>query len=335
MDAAFIESAVSEALKLGTVEVVVFTGGEPFCIGSDLYSGIAFAAQNGLLTRVVTNAVWATSPEKADHVMARLKDSGLTELNFSCDDFHQEHIPIERIRWAVEAAEKAKIPVLIASKGIKNSTINPAYLREQLGSPMVAYSDDPDCPRTNTYNYGVTVPVGWQSDQVSEDELLWPASEDCWKSPCNSVLKSLVIRPNGDLSICCGIGSDNIPEAVIGNILEEPLYRLIEKANNDLFVNWLAIEGPFGILQFLQKNAPDLEFPEKFINSCHLCHEVLSREDARSALSRMIGRVAPGLSLQRAWIENNREELDAAAAAHRAAACASGRVQGNQQEELS
>lgn len=94
----FITRMIDTVHSFGIVRLVVFTGGEPFLLGEDLYTAVEYAAKRGFLTRIVTNAYWATSLERAGEVLSRLKEAGLTEINCSCDDFHQEHIPLDQIR---------------------------------------------------------------------------------------------------------------------------------------------------------------------------------------------------------------------------------------------
>ncbi len=304
-----IKRLIDEAHSLGTVEVVVFTGGEPFLLGEDLYKAVKYAHVRKLLTRIVTNTFWATSRDKAFYIINRLKDSGLTELNFSCDDFHQEFIPIEHIKWACEAAEETGIPALIASKGLRKSTITPGYLEDYFEGKLTRFQKGQENNKNYVFNYGTTVPVGWESEKLTEKDLLWPEDADCWKRPCQSVLKSIVITPQGKLSICCGIGSEEIPETIIGSTHDYSLLELLIRANNDLIINWLALEGPYGIKTFIEKRASDITFRDRYVNNCHLCHDIFSRKDVRTVLSNSVEDMVPVLSLERAWVENHRDEL--------------------------
>lgn len=309
MSIEFITRIIEEAGSLGTVEVIVFTGGEPFVLGEDLYSAVEYAAERGFKTRIVTNGYWATSLEKARAVLARLKATGLTEINYSCDDFHQEHIPLERIRWANEAALAVGMPALLAVKGLKGSRITPEYMEEFFGRKLTRFRAGVKNPDNDVFNYGVTVPVGWGRESLSDEELLWPEDDRCWQSACESVLKNIVITPSGELAICCGIGSEEIPEVVVGSVREKPLVELLIEANNDLIINWLALEGPYGILEHVRRRAPEIRFRDRYVNACHLCHDVLTRGEVRAVLSETAEEVVPVLGLERAWVENHRADM--------------------------
>lgn len=309
MQLAFMKKMIDEGQCLGTLELVVLTGGEPFLLGEDLYAIVHYASQKHLLTRIVSNAYWATSRERAKNILMRLKDHGLTEINFSCDDFHQEFIPLEHIRWASEAAAELGIPALLAVKGIKNSRINPVYLEEFFERKLTRFEQGKKNPRNFVFSYGVTVPVGWGCDTITDTELLWPEDDVLWQGPCQSVLENIVINPNGDVSVCCGIGSDGVPETVIGNAHERPLVNILSDANDDLILNWLALEGPYGIMRFVQKKACHLTFKLRYVSTCHLCHDLFSREEVRAAIAEFCDERIPLIATKRAALETRGREL--------------------------
>jgi Radical SAM superfamily/4Fe-4S single cluster domain len=304
----FIQRILDEVDALGLRNLVVFTGGEPLLLGEDLFRAIQYATSHKFLTRVVTNAYWATSPEKARAMLSRLQTSGLTEINFSCDDFHQEFIPLERVQWANEAAAELGMPALLAVKGLKNTVIGIESLEKSFGVKLSMYCRGKQNPKNNVASFGVTVPVGPHSEDLPENELLFSPEEHC-TGPCSSALDKIVITPRGELAICCGIGSDDFPESVIGSLHEKPLGKLLDEANNDLIVNWLALEGPYGIKRYLEERFPALRFNQRYVNLCHLCHDIFTRHDVRAALTESATHKIPSLSLGRAWLEAHRSEF--------------------------
>jgi hypothetical protein len=309
MSLGLIKRLIDEVRSFGTTSLVVFTGGEPFLLGEDLYRAVEYSARWGFSSRIVTNAYWATSPERACDVLTRLKAAGLSEINYSCDDFHQEFIPLKQIKWANEAAITVGVPALLAVKALKNSKITLAYLEDYFGVSLTRFRKGQDNPKNNVASFGITVPVGWYSDTLHEDEFLFPPDMNSWKNPCSSVLERIVMTPLGELAICCGIGSEDFPEATVGNFNDAPLIDLLKKANDDLIVNWLALEGPYGIMRFIQHIDPAIRFSDRYVNTCHLCHEIFTRKDTRSVLSAFSYRKRPSLSIERAWFENHRGEL--------------------------
>lgn len=304
-----IKRLIEEVRSIGLTSLVVFTGGEPLLLGEDLYEAVDFATSKGLATRIVTNAYWATSYDRALEVLTRLQEAGLSEINYSCDDFHQEFIPLDRVKWANEAAAAIGMPALLAVKGLKNSLIDIPYLERFFGVKLAPFHKGRDNPRNNVASYGVTVPVGWECDSITDDELLYSDNEDSWKGACASALERIVITPSGELAICCGIGSDDFPESRIGNIHDESLWTLLTRANEDLIVNWLALEGPYGIMKHIQAADPSIRFRDRYVNNCHLCHDIFTRQDTRDILMKTASSKAPALCISRAWFEEHRAQI--------------------------
>ncbi|MFW6437467.1 MAG: radical SAM protein, partial [Armatimonadota bacterium] len=107
---------VEHVRSYGQLELVVFTGGEPFLLGDDLRAVVEYCTGLDLKTRIVTNAYWAVTPERAREIVESYVDAGLSEINLSADDYHQEFLPVERIRFANEASSEAGLPCLIGHK---------------------------------------------------------------------------------------------------------------------------------------------------------------------------------------------------------------------------
>ena len=99
-----IHHCIDEAASEPSVGMVVFSGGEPTLLGKQLFEAISYAHAKGLKTRVVSNAHWATTPERALSMIDKLMQSGLTEINFSLSDYHQPFVPTERVCNGLRAA---------------------------------------------------------------------------------------------------------------------------------------------------------------------------------------------------------------------------------------
>lgn len=77
-----------------TIRTVIWTGGECTLLGNVLLDGIRYAKSKGLASRVVSNANWATSMDKAMEMVSNLKSAGVVEINYSTGDNHQKYVPI-------------------------------------------------------------------------------------------------------------------------------------------------------------------------------------------------------------------------------------------------
>ena len=304
---------VDEVYSFGKLELVVFTGGEPFLLGDDLLDSVKYCAKKGLLTRIVTNAFWARTPEVARDTMKSYKEAGLKEINLSCDDYHQEFIPLERIKYANDACIEVGLPCLIGHKIMKNCTISLDHLEKFLGYKLSRFDPKKKNPDNNLVDTGYTVPIAENMHLIPDEEILYPPCENHWKAPCSSILKRIVITPRKELSICCGMVPRNVEEIVFGTLDEYKLEELIIMAHKDLIVNWLALEGPYGLMKFILKKNPDIPFRKQYVNNCHLCSEILTREDCRAVLSEFGHEKAIEISLERCLYDHMRtsEEIKA------------------------
>src|SRR5258708_26308015 len=99
-----IRHSIDQAADSTKVRLIIFAGGEPLLLGDDLYAALEHVRARGLKSRLITNAYWAVSPERAAEVVARLHACGLDELNLSIDDYHLPFIKPQRVKAAFDAA---------------------------------------------------------------------------------------------------------------------------------------------------------------------------------------------------------------------------------------
>ncbi len=290
---------IDTVYSYGKLELVVFTGGEPFLLGRDLKAAVQYCSDKGVSTRIVTNAYWARDLDKALRSIRSLKEAGLTEINLSCDDYHQEFIPLERIKHANEACIELDIPCLIGHKVMKDHTLTLEYLEKFLGHKLTIFDPSKPNPKNNLVSTGYTVPVAENMHKIPDEEILYPPSCDSWKSPCKTILQRIVVTPRKELSICCGMIRRNVEEVIFGNLEESSIEELILKAHNDLIVNWLALEGPYGIMRFILEKRPDIKFREQYVNICHLCSEILTRRECRSVLATYAHEKAAEIAMEK------------------------------------
>lgn len=296
---------IDEAKGLGTVGQVVFSGGEPTLLGNNLFTAIRHAAQLGMLTRLVTNGWWGTSRDKAQVFLNRLIEAGLYEINISVDDLHQRWIDLAHVRNSFLACYERKFKCLIAHKQMRNAKITQKYLESYFGVELVefvpgkVYAEDEECRLISS---GPVVPVGRNEEYVDWSELVYSP----WTGNCSSVLKDIIIGANCNLLPCCGIVSKNIPELTRNDLRKTPLIEAIDQANNDLILNWLALEGPAAMARFVRERDHSISFRDFYVGICHICNDVLTREDVRATLSAHIDEVVERVSLHRDFFEKAR-----------------------------
>ena len=296
--------------EFGIVPLVVFTGGEPMLFAKDVLAVIEHVSQFGSATRVVTNASWAATPRAADRMIKRLKNAGLTEINYSVDDFHQAHIPLKTVRNAVLAALEHGIPVLLAHKTYPGSQSSLETYEQLLGCGIPVFDpDDRDVEKLRPicFSSGYTVPVGRGSEDVDLDEWMSQGIDDGrWRGPCEEVLANVQITPGGRLSPCCGLVDRALGVFYIGSVLEHDIFELLRKANNCVLYNWLALAGPSGIMDHVIAQDPSIEFAGRYVQNCQLCQELFSDERKKALVAQSLESMAQVLSVSRCVFEAQR-----------------------------
>ena len=138
-----IRDLIRQGAELGTT-TVVFTGGEPSLLREELPRIVRFTHEQGIInSRVVTNAKFGSSYNKAKRILGSWIEAGLVELNLSCGEFHQEFIPLEHVANAYRAADDLGFKtVLLAGeflapgKGRYEAEDFRAAMEEQCGGPL-------------------------------------------------------------------------------------------------------------------------------------------------------------------------------------------------------
>jgi hypothetical protein len=106
LDRADLLRLMDEAAAIDDGQPLQFdlTGGEPFLRFELLTEIVAHGARLGGGVSCVTNAYWARSPQLARERLDILRAAGLTGLGVSVSRFHQQFVPLQRVRWTLEAA---------------------------------------------------------------------------------------------------------------------------------------------------------------------------------------------------------------------------------------
>lgn len=294
---------IDEALELGTVGQVVFSGGEPTLLGDELLEGIAYAHERKMLTRVVTNGFWGSkSPDAAAAFVDRLIGAGLSEINISIDDLHQKYIPLWRVKNAYLACYEREFPCLIAHKQDRDSVITRDYLEREFAVEFVQFEPGRRYSREENrrlISTGAIIPITREAEQADPEQML----SSNWKSNCSSVLRDIIVGAKGNFLPCCGIVTKGLPELTRQSLREHKLIDAIDDANRDVLLNWIALEGPWAIAQFVHEIDPTIEFRDRYAGICHICNDLLARPEVRQVLTDHVDEVNERVAMHRALLE--------------------------------
>lgn len=278
-----MKDLIQQAGELGTYNVV-FTGGEPTLLRKKLNTLLRFIRDETPIasTRMVTNGKWAKTYDTAYRKLKEWKAAGLVELNVSCGEFHQEFVPVDRVVNAYCAARdldyttvllggvfkkegKSKYPPEVYKKAIRVAT-GEEPLPLELMSPYVS-----KCHGMVT---GTAMDYGRGAKYIQKEDMILQ-SEDEIPSMCSDVLTAITVHPNGNTTACCGIMVRQESLLNIGDWRIERLRPMLEKAHQDVILNWIRYLGLKDMKRWLRAKDPDLQFRNEYACICDLCAEIV------------------------------------------------------------
>lgn len=260
---------IDQTVEVSTVRWISFTGGEPFLMPEALLELVGYASDRGFKVECATNCSWATSREQAEKRLGELADSGLDTVNISSDDFHQRHIPFERVRNCYEASKEAGLKAVIMCASSRSNALGIDEIRLRLGDEGIhdIMAGRPTSPVSALAVETGFIPVG-RAASIPEEE--WLIGDGPLDGPCEEVLRDIGIAPSGRVLPCCSAAS-LVDYAHLGDAGTERLPELLGRARLNPLFKILSSEGPRGLDRLIDGSRGD-----RYVNRCHLCHDVLS-----------------------------------------------------------
>ena len=283
---------LDQAKELGSIKVVVFTGGEPFLLGRNLDIAIKHANDQGFLTRFVSNGYWATTRDTAEKRVADLVRNGLTEANFSTGHFHSQHINPQFVRNGAMACAEAGLTTLIVVETFREDKFDfERFLQED--KKFYEYVE------TQKIIVNSSAWMAFQDDEIPtySDKFL---EKICNSFPCNSILESIGITPDEKLVACCGLTMPDIPELTIGDLRRGTLAELLNKHPNDVIKFWLRFSGPLAVLNCAKGIDPSIKIPENIAHMCEYCRFLYRNESVGRAVRQVPQETLRGIT--KAWL---------------------------------
>ena len=313
-----IRDAVDALNNLNPLRLVVFTGGEPLLLGEDLLDAIAYVDSLGILTRVVTNAFWADTPENAKKMLITLREVGLNELNVSTDDFHLPYVPFENIRNVYNAIQGMGFGAFVLANSSSNGDIiTPEYLLKELGNEFSLRFDEDrkslplPSPSQDGTSYVLSNGMIQRLGRASMLEMNGKAREcdNCLRlsGGCGNAIVNSSLSPNGHFLACCGIESEGNEILDRGAFSSENVDEVFRLMNDDVLLNALIRLGPYFVRNFAASKEPSLFFPDKYATLCEVCQSVVLNDKAVFILKHNMGELASLVLLTLEAKENEKE----------------------------
>ncbi len=283
-----IKDLIRQAADLGAASVVL-TGGEPSLLGKELLPIFRFIHGEMHISnsRIVTNAKFASSYEKAKRVLASWQEAGLRELNFSCGEYHQEFVPVEYVANAFRAGcDLGFRTVLLAGEFLPDGKgkMTPEMIEEAVGRPLLDTDHgSPYSHRIHAMTRAHAMAYGRGKGEVPEDAIE-KVPESRIRSVCDDVNRVLTVHPNGNTTACCGIMVRQESLLNIGNWRTTSLREITERAHGDLVLNWIRYRGLRDMKSWLESKDPNLGLPTEYQNICDLCANLVYDERCQKLL---------------------------------------------------
>lgn len=281
LDLATIVDFIDQVADLGSAQVVVFSGGECFLLGDDLVKAVAHATHRGLATRCVTNGYWAKSLVHGARTLGALRDAGLSELNISTGDFHQQFVTEETVVNAVELGLSCGVArTMLVLELREGAQVN--------GERLLANARLQQFLREHGERRFGIIQSPWMpmdAQRLSEQSASHLVSRTtvARRAGCRSIFSSTVLTPSGWVGVCCGLSRERIPELnlpLAGRRLEEALLE----AGRDFIKIWLFIDGPERILGWAASKNKKIKWEDRYAHHCHACLALFDDPEVRGTI---------------------------------------------------
>lgn len=254
----------------GYIKGLALTGGEPFFSPGNLEKVSNYGRELGFTVSVVTSAFWATSKKDAVDVLSGLP--AIRMLCISTDEYHQRFIPFENIKNAVFAAEECGITYSFAV--CTPNLENPEYLGIMRDLLEITGEDK------SKIRVSITFPVG-RAEKRSKFFEYKIISEPC-VGAC-SMACSPIVFPDGKVMGCIGpvIKLNSYHPLVLGNLRENSLAEILDKAELSTALHTIRIWGPHKIISMLKDHGKEELLPEEYIDDCicDVCYRMFDNEE--------------------------------------------------------
>jgi hypothetical protein len=202
---------------------------------------------------------------RARGVLERLMSLGLRSVTFSTDRYHLPAVPVEHIRWALEAARATGLKAAVKIARLARDPIAEGLHRAlQKWSDRILLQEISPLGRGSSLRQAVHLRSPWSF-----------AGPGCSTPP--------VLLPDGNLLTCCNLPARDVQAGdfpfVVGNVREESLGALLKKRSEDPLLAFLRLNGPTPLLSLLRPNLPRATACTRagYHSRCDLCFHLFHR----------------------------------------------------------
>ena len=251
------------------------SGGEPFGRWETLIELAREAKRAGLkpLEAVETNAYWATDEKVIRERIKALDEAGMFRLKISADPYHQQYIPIERVRLLAKVAEE-----ILGTDRVRIRWED--WAREGFDTGLLSQEERQRLFAAYALK-GRDRLTGRAAVELSQLLPLKPpesfADNPCW----SALLRSRHVHVDGKGIVCPGvctgiilgiINSSNSVSRIWQNLWDNFVDDNTEERGDDI-ISLLVRSGPVALLQQAERLGYARK-PDGYASKCHLCWDV-------------------------------------------------------------
>lgn len=309
---------IQGARDVPRLRTVVFSGGESFIYLDDVLTLCERAREEGMVTRIISNAYWAKSPEMAARMLERLGEAAVDQLVISFGEFHREFIPAERVRNVFLGARQATAsPSFIAystvSAAVRDDVVVEAggfaWPSSVLGHLAdYGFAADECVPLAAAVQRAATLTgderaqfkkamvhdralINWEplafggraTTQLRGRLKMHPIEQD-QGTPCSVVGRQITAVTSGRVYPCCSVWT-NFPDHALG-VAQTPsdIPAMVDAMQMDALVRFIHERGPGPLIAQLRQAGVPLA--GEYSDICHMCQTLfgqVSLDDLRQA----------------------------------------------------
>lgn len=268
--------------SFNSLQMIVFSGGECFLLGDDLISAVQKANYYKKKVRCVTNGYWAPNKKAAVTRLKPLINAGLTELNLSTGDEHQEWVPIQNIINAAIVGAELGIQVVITVEGSEEASFK---YQELIVQPEIR-----DFLENNTLSSNIKIIENvWisfhENKNYTHNKNAYRTASTVKKlEGCNNIFNNIVVNPREEMISCCGLTFEHIPELHNGSLKKNKMKELYLKQFSDFMKIWIWVDGPESILYFASQKNSAIKYTGDYVHPCQTCVLIHNRKDVKETL---------------------------------------------------
>jgi hypothetical protein len=266
MDVELALDLVDQAAELGVFAQCGFTGGEALIFYDDVMRITERMQRRNLPFSMISSCYWAKTPQDARRVLGDLKAHGIDVFTATHDPSHENWVPIQYVRHAIDAALEHGVHVCLCSSFYDDT--------KRLEQIFPEYAGHPDIDIVNRI---VLPDVGRASRRRIVKESYTNVDPMIGMGACyKRIYHDVTVFWDGEVYPCCSVYNRDTPALSLGNAYRQSLSELWDRVQGSLLLRTMKRDGfdeLFRVLSHLDPELADgLPNPAKAVGACHLCH---------------------------------------------------------------